>query len=156
MVDPERSPGALNETLKFLRDEHDQRAAASEAFPPEISSSHIRASVARYEEDISAAARRVVCCSCGKFVPTTDIYQIDNEDPLLQPLGGTLDNCGRHESTWDICSSCHAALSRETIPKFSAKNLVNVTLCQHFPPALEGLTPVEECLIAKCYPLGVI
>ena len=42
------------------------------------------------------------------------------------------------------------------IPKFSAKNLVNVTLCQDYPSALEGLTLTEECLIAKCHPLGVV
>jgi hypothetical protein len=42
------------------------------------------------------------------------------------------------------------------IPKFSAKNMVNVTLCQGYPSALEGLTLTEEYLIAKCHPLGVV
>ncbi|KAI1829024.1 hypothetical protein DTO027I6_10052 [Penicillium roqueforti] len=45
---------------------------------------------------------------------------------------------------------------RGTIPKFSARNLVNVTLCQHYPDALEGLTLSEEYLIAKCHPVGVV
>ncbi|KAH7029969.1 hypothetical protein B0J12DRAFT_768917 [Macrophomina phaseolina] len=87
--------------------------------------------MARYEDEISAAAQR-------------------------GPLEGALDHCGRHENAWDLCSSCHAALSRQTIPKFSAKNLVNVTLCQHYPSALEDLTLTEECLLAKCHPLGII
>jgi hypothetical protein len=39
---------------------------------------------------------------------------------------------------------------------FSAKNLVNVMLCQHYPSVLEDLTPVEECLIAKCHPVGIV
>ncbi|KAL6405631.1 hypothetical protein AUP68_11392, partial [Ilyonectria robusta] len=147
---------ALDQALCFLCDELETRATASDAFPPEISFSHIRAAVARYEDQISAAAERGVCCSCGKFVPITDIYRAENGDPMLQPLEGALDNCGWHGSTWDVCSSCHAALSRETIPKFSAKNLVNVTLCQHYPSPLEGLTLAEEYLIAKCHPLGVI
>lgn len=89
-------------------------------------------------------------------MPITDTYRVDIEDPLLLPLGGTLDTCGRHGDTWDLCSSCHASLNRDMIPKFSAKNLVNVTLCQNFPSALEGLTLTEECLIAKCHPLGVV
>lgn len=42
------------------------------------------------------------------------------------------------------------------IPKFSAKNLVNVTLCQDYPSALEDLTLTEEYLIAMCHPLGVV
>ncbi|KAJ6118382.1 hypothetical protein N7471_013849 [Penicillium samsonianum] len=29
-------------------------------------------------------------------------------------------------------------------------------MCQNYPSALEGLTPVEECLIARCHPLGII
>jgi hypothetical protein len=35
-------------------------------------------------------------------------------------------------------------------------NSVNVTRCQEYPAALEDLTPVEECLIAKCHPVGTI
>src|SRR6267154_6783230 len=42
----------------------------------------------------------------------------------------------------------HTAVSRGDIPKFSALNLVNVTMCQHYPSALEDLTAIEECLIA--------
>jgi hypothetical protein len=34
--------------------------------------------------------------------------------------------------------------------------MVNVSLCQAYPSALEGLTLTEECLIAKCHPLGVV
>lgn len=36
------------------------------------------------------------------------------------------------------------------------KNLVNVTLCQHYPHELEDLTLSEEYLIAKSHPLGVV
>jgi hypothetical protein len=152
----ERSQANLDRALCFLRDELETRAVASDVFPPDISCSHIRASVARYEDDISAAAKRCVCSSCGELVPTADIYRVGNEDPLLLPLLGSLDACGRHDNTWNLCSSCHASLNRDMIPKFSAKNLVNVTLCQDYPSALEGLTLTEECLIAKCHPLGVV
>jgi hypothetical protein len=38
-----------------------------------------------------------------------------------------------------------------SLPRFSGLNLVNVTLCPHYPSAsaLEELTVTEECLIAK-------
>ncbi|PVH69293.1 hypothetical protein DL98DRAFT_368303, partial [Cadophora sp. DSE1049] len=67
-----------------------------------------------------------------------------------------LDRCGHHENSWDFCAVCHGAVSRSNIPKFSALNLVNVTTCQDYPSALEDLTTVEECLIAKCHPVGTI
>ncbi|KAH6712162.1 hypothetical protein BKA61DRAFT_553481, partial [Leptodontidium sp. MPI-SDFR-AT-0119] len=105
---------------------------------------------------MSTASKRSVCCSCGKLVPTTDVYGICDQDNLVRPLQGCLDICGRHGTIWDFCCQCHTALSLGTIPKFSAKNLVNVTMCQHYPDALDDLTPVEECLIAKCHPIGTI
>lgn len=147
---------SLNRALDFLRDELETRAVASDAFPPEISSSHVRASVARYEDIISEATKRCVCSSCGKLVPSSNVYRMDNEDPLLLPLKGALDTCGRHNNIWDLCSSCYTSLNRHMIPKFSAKNMVNVTLCQDYPSALEGLTLTEEYLIAKYHPLGVV
>lgn len=146
----------LNRAFCFLRDELETRAVASDAFPPEIFSSHIRASVSRYEDIISEAAKRCVCSSCGKLAPSSNVYQIGNDDSLILPLKGALDICGRHENIWDLCSSYHASLCRHMIPKFSAKNMVNVTLCQDYPSALNGLTLTEECLIAKCHPLGVV
>ncbi|KAJ5370017.1 uncharacterized protein N7496_006109 [Penicillium cataractarum] len=81
---------------------------------------------------------------------------MDDEDPFLLPLSGVLDHCGRHEQSWSLCSPCHRALGRAAIPKFSAKNLVNVTLCQNYPSPLEDLTLTEEYAIARCHPLGLI
>src|SRR5438046_3073839 len=112
--------------------------AASQTFPPEISSSHIRTSVRKYEDEMSAAPKRSVCCRCGKFIATADIYRIYDANDSLLPLQDSLDNCGRHENTWNFCMRCH-----------SAKNLINVTMCQHYLAALENLTIIEECLIAK-------
>ncbi|KAF4210355.1 hypothetical protein CNMCM5878_004518 [Aspergillus fumigatiaffinis] len=104
----------------------------------------------------STASKRSICGSCGRIVPAADISTVDDGDPLLLPLGGALDRCGRRGCTWDICLSCHKALIRGTTPKFSAKNLVNVTLCQDYPSVLDDLTLTEECVIARCHPLGVI
>lgn len=152
----DNAQGILHQAIEFLRLEHGERVAASNAFPPEIPPSRIRESLASYEEEIAAASKTSACCSCGRLVCVADIYQVGNRDSLLRPLEGSLDHCGRHGDKWDLCSSCHAALMRGTIPKFSATNLVNVTLCQHYPDELEDLTLSEEYLIAKCHPLGVV
>ena len=112
--------------------------------------------MARYEEDIETAGKRAVCSSCGRLLHITEIHEVEKQDASLRPLRGNLDLCGQHEHTWNLCSTCLTSLSQQTIPKFSAKNLVNVMLCQHYPSVLEGLTPVEECLIAKCHPVGIV
>ncbi|KAH6692768.1 hypothetical protein BKA61DRAFT_714688 [Leptodontidium sp. MPI-SDFR-AT-0119] len=142
--------------IGLLRDEFDLQAAASQSFPQEITSSHIRASVSKYEDEMSAASERSVCCCCGRLIATGDVYKIDDEADFTLPPQRILDRCGHHENSWDFCAVCHGAVSRSNIPKFSALNLVNVTTCQDYPSALEDLTTVEECLIAKCHPIGTI
>ncbi len=42
------------------------------------------------------------------------------------------------------------------VPKFSALNAVNVTMCQHYPAELEDLTLMEEYAIARSHPIGTI
>ena len=111
----------------------------------------IRASVSRYEEHIESAADNGVCSSCGKFVPILDIVEVNNDNPLLQALHGHLDHCSKRGDDWDVCLSCLKSLSQNTLPRFSALNRVNMTLCQNYPSVLEVLTPVEECFIAKCH-----
>ena len=147
---------AVKFAVGLVEDEFGLRAAASEDFPPDITSSHIRASVRRYEDEISSASERSVCCCCGRLIATGDIYEVRDEACLILPLQHTLDHCGRGENSWDFCSICHSAASRGSIPKFSALNLVNVITCQAYPSPLEDLTAIEECLIAKCHPVGVI
>src|SRR5271163_2880415 len=151
-----RALEAVKFAISLLEEEFEQREAASEAFPLEISSTHIRTAISKYEDEISAVSERSICCSCGSFVATGDIYKIDDEDDFMLPLQGSLDDCGHYENTWGFCTSCYTALRHCAIPKFSAKNLVNVTMCQYYPAALEDLTVVEECLIAKCHPIGTI
>lgn len=90
---------------------------------------------------------------CKGSVPAANVV---SNDPILVLLVNSLDTCGLQGNRWSFCSSCHNALIRNVIPKFSQKNLVNVTMCQHYPSVLDDLTPVEECLIARSYPLGVI
>jgi hypothetical protein len=146
---------AVRLAVDLLEDEFKLREIASREFPPEISSTHIRSSISRYEDELSAASERSICCSCGSFF-AGHIYQIDDQDDFIQMHQTSLDRCGYHGNTWAFCSLCYAAIRRNSIPKFSAENFVNVTMCQDYPSALEDLTPVEECLIAKCHPIGTI
>lgn len=105
---------------------------------------------------MALASRDNTCSSCGKLVPITKIRRFLDEDSLLRPLEGILDTCGCNDGLWNLCSICHAALLRGPIPKFSGKNNVNVTRCQHYPDALNNLTLTEEYLIAISYPVGVV
>lgn len=144
------------QAMRLIQDEYDKRVAASNLFPPDISSTDIRSSVSSYEDIIASAAKRGLCSSCGIFVPTPQIRHVQHGDRILNILNGALDSCGRHGDVWDICSNCHDDLVHFRVPKFSAENRINVTLCQNYPSELNGLTPVEEALIAKSHPLGMI
>jgi hypothetical protein len=79
-----------------------------------------------------------------------DMYQIEDIDDRLDDLGrDILDRCGRHGTACNFCSRCYTAVSRRAVPKFSARNSMNVSLCQEYPPALEDPTFVEECLAIR-------
>jgi hypothetical protein len=60
------------------KQEFELREAASEAFPTEITSSHIRASIAKYEDKMLAASLKSMCYSYGRFVAAPDIYEVDD------------------------------------------------------------------------------
>jgi hypothetical protein len=151
-----RASEAVERAVGLLEYEFRLRETASEEFPPGIAASHIRSSIGRYEDEMSAASERSICCSCGIFVPTGDIYNMDDRHGFIQLQEGRLDECGHHESSWDLCRFCYTDIRKWKIPKFSAANSINVTMCQQYPSALEDLTAVEECLIAKCHPIGTI
>jgi hypothetical protein len=90
-------------------------------------------------------------------MPSGDMYQIEDIDDRLDDLGqDILDQRGRHGTAWNFCSQCYTAVSRRAVPKFSVQNLMNVSLCQEYPPALEDLTFVEEALSRGAIRLGLL
>ena len=127
-MDANRIQEVVEHALDLLRDEFELNRAALEEFPLDITSSYIRSSISRYEDEISAASKRSICCSCGKFIAIADVYRIDDKNDLILLLQGNLDNYGRDENTWIFYTLCYTALNWNNIPKFSAKNLVNVTM----------------------------
>jgi hypothetical protein len=75
---------------------------------------------------------------------------MENEETLQ------LDNCSQPDESYRFCKSCFQALNIRRIPKFSALNAVNVTMCQYYPPELEDLTLMEQYTIARSHPIGAI
>ena len=67
-----------------------------------------------------------------------------------------MDKCGVKNGLYQLCGSCLNALNRGKIPKFSAMNAVNATMCQDYPPELQDLTLVEEYAIARSHPIGTV
>ena len=70
------------------------REAASRAFQPDIISLHIQISISYYEDRISAASERSMCCCRDRLVAAGDIYEIDGKAYFILSLLGSLDNCG--------------------------------------------------------------
>jgi hypothetical protein len=77
---------AVYRAVHLLQDEFEHRETASQEFPPEISSSHIRASISKYEDEMSAASKTSVCCSCGQLVATTDIHRLNDNSNTIDCL----------------------------------------------------------------------
>lgn len=153
----ERQPSVLYQAVTFLLQEHESRVCASGLFLPDVSVSLVRRSMARFELEMEVASRDVTCYSCGLLTPPpTGARQVLEQDPIIRPLEGFLDQCGFTNGFWNLCPGCHAALLRGSVPKFSALNKINVTLCQNYPEALTDLTLTEEYLIAKSHPVGVV
>src|SRR6266480_763267 len=67
---------AVELAISLLEDEFKLRERASEEFPPEISSSHFRSSIARYVDEVSVACDRSIYCSCGSYVSKGDIVGV--------------------------------------------------------------------------------
>ncbi|EED14505.1 hypothetical protein TSTA_107130 [Talaromyces stipitatus ATCC 10500] len=67
-----------------------------------------------------------------------------------------LDLCALRDHRYWFCTSCYNAIQRDVPPKYSALNDVDVTFCQQYPEALEGLTLTEELLISRCRPIASI
>lgn len=69
---------AVEIAVTLLGDEFNLRQTASESIPLEITLSYIRTSISKYNQKMLAAAKTSVCCSCGRFVLKTDIYEIND------------------------------------------------------------------------------
>ena len=64
----QRASEAVEFAVGLLEEEFNLREIASQEFPPKISSSDIRSSIGRYEDEMLAASERSICCCCGSCV----------------------------------------------------------------------------------------
>jgi len=67
-----------------------------------------------------------------------------------------LDSCCLMDGSYHLCPSCFNSLNGGNIPKFSAMNGVNVTVCEDFPVELDDLTLTEQYAITRSHPVGTI
>jgi hypothetical protein len=117
----------------------------------------------RYEQAVQDACADVEtsCASCSEFIAKAESKLIHVDDRRLGSIKPSenvvrLDDCSITDGAYQFCKSCFNALNGGKIPKFSALNAVNVTMCQHHPPELEDLTLMEEYAIARSHPIGTI
>ena len=144
-------------------DDYNKRKMATTRFPPKITPQHVRAAMRRYEQVIqdTCAGVETSCASCGEFMAKAESELIPVDDDrlrLMKPPEDVvqLDNCSIIDGSYQFCKTCFNTLNGGRIPKFSALNAVNVTLCQHYPTELEDLTLMEEYAIARSHPIGTI
>jgi hypothetical protein len=168
-VDSAMIPGVRGECttealLIPLIEAYNVRRKASAEFPTLLTSAVIRKAVALYENYIAEGRSTVekVCGSCGSFVQG-QIHTISIHDSRIElfrrhdPERICLDLCALNEDqTYTFCTACYKNIDMKRPPKFSGLNNVNVTLCQELPTILSTLTIAEECLIARCHPIGSI
>ncbi|CZR62113.1 uncharacterized protein PAC_12010 [Phialocephala subalpina] len=101
-----RASEAVKLAVGLLEEEFNLREAASEAFLLDITSSHIRTSGTKYENEMSAASERSACCCCGKLIAAGDISALEDltaaEECLIaksHPVGTILKlRLGHHSS----------------------------------------------------------
>ena len=115
---------AITFALGLLEVEFKLREKASQEFPPDITSSHIRTAISKYENEMSSALNKSICSCCGRIVATTDIYKIVDSDNIVLLLQYNLDHCGHNENYWNFCTFCYNALQCGNIPKFSSQNIL--------------------------------
>src|SRR5947199_718583 len=143
-----------------LIDAHNSRKAATARFPPKITPQHICTAMRRYEQVIQDACSGVEmsCVSCGEFGSGLAAVDEDHLRSMEMKIGVRiqLDHCGIVDGYYQFCQACLNALDGGRIPKFSAMNAVNITMCQDYPAELEDLTLTEEYAIARCHPIGAI
>ena len=124
-------------STQSLIDAYNSRKAATALFPPKITPQHIRAAMRRYEQVIQDACANVEnsCVSCGEFGSRLVAIDEDRLRSMEMKIGVRiqLDHCGIMDGSYQFCQPCLNALDGGRIPKFSAMNAVNVTMCQDYP-----------------------
>ncbi len=64
-----------------------------------------------------------------------------------------LDRCGIVDKKFRFCKQCITSLRNGKCPKYGSINKLPRATCQLYPPALDGLSIVEEAAIARAHPV---
>jgi Helitron helicase-like domain at N-terminus len=141
---------------KLLEEEYEETMIAGNDFPPTITPSVLRTATKEYYEILHTGSRRDLCASCGALFEEANLCEVGIDEPYIDENLSRFDNCGIREGLVKLCNGCEISLRKHKIPKFSAANYVNTTFCQAYPADLEGLTYIEECVIALAHPIGAV
>jgi len=162
-VENVRSKRRKQSPAQSLIDAYDKQKVASTRFPPKITPQHLHTAMQMYEQAIEGACAEVeaLCALCGEFKSKTELRHIPCDDKRLYGMKSSegvlrLDSCCLMDGSYHLCPSCFNALNGGNIPKFSAMNGVNVTVCEDFPVELDDLTLTEQYAIARSHPVGTI
>jgi len=104
------------------------------------------------------------CVFCYRKFPPRDLTAVQWRSLLMPSLlqaTSILQKCRKclpldDDAQVNVCGECHAALGRGNLPKACSVNNIYIG-CEHrYPRELDGLSPVEERLIALQAPFGYI
>ncbi|KAF3914297.1 hypothetical protein ABW21_db0201672 [Orbilia brochopaga] len=141
---------------------------ASHQFPPSIQ--NIQKKITSFESSMLLDHLPTkTCLSCARLAAPVNMQPISIFDPLLNKLRvpGEPEISGVHLCATDgnaghICRECLTTLQQRRTPRFCKLNgfdlgcSCNIFRGFHRPQYLEGLTDVEEMLIAKYRPVGKV
>lgn len=165
--------------LKELDDKFTELVEQEEQFPPELPD--VKTLYANFYNEMTNLATNLVCASCGcidhrtgKFeelfivdtslrhlhvdpsiVPfsfSSGISQLDEQNIMIDPAGVIQGPLGDITSLL-VCSSCQKSLENGIRPP---ESLANYRWIGAVPPQLQGLTWIEELLIARSHLAGRI
>ena len=140
---------------------------ASATFPPEVTPEIQRGCLNDYLQDINNAADRGSCGCCGAMIQSAKLERILFADPILAGNKHEFDICAiefhpireTEKVAVDLCSGCLRSIrssGTDSVPKFSATNDINTTLCQHYPECLKDLTLIEQFFISRAQLIGYV
>ena len=139
----------------MLKDKFKLQKSASLEFFSEISLLHIWSFIDEYENEMTAACEKLICCCCDEFFDEC-IYQIDDLNDFIHLHRFNLNLYDYNENSWVFCCLCYDSVKYNSISKFFSKNLINVTTCQNYLSVLKDLIIVKEYLIIKYHSINII
>ncbi len=147
---------------QVLIKDYESRKTAAGFFPPTFSNHTTRIAIGRFQSHVDnvLANTKDVCANCGLFIVSGNLHCLHHDHPTLLAafesrilVESDLNNFGRRGYEFLFCKTCYRRILESNPPKFGSTSQINVCECQSYPAALDGLTLVEEAVIARAHPV---